>query len=83
MEFYSAMKRKKKKKRVSLVRWMNLGRVIKSEVSQKEKNKYSILMHTHEILKNGTGEYLKGRNIYTDVEEGLVNSAGEGECGTI
>ena len=39
-------------------------------------------MHTHEILKNGTGEYLKGRNIYTDVEEGLVNSAGEGEGGT-
>ena len=27
-----------------LVRWMNLEPVIQSEVSQKEKNKYSILM---------------------------------------
>ena len=28
-----------------LVRWMNLEPVIQSEVSQKEKNKYHILMH--------------------------------------
>ena len=28
-----------------LVRWMNLEPVIHSEVSQKEKNKYQILMH--------------------------------------
>ena len=29
--------------------WMNLGSVIQSEVSQKEKNKYRILMHICEI----------------------------------
>ena len=28
-----------------LVRWMNLEPVIQSEVNQKEKNKYCILMH--------------------------------------
>ena len=28
-----------------LMRWLNLETIIQSEVSQKEKNKYSILMH--------------------------------------
>ena len=28
-----------------LMRWMNLGPIIQSEVSQKEKDKYRILMH--------------------------------------
>ena len=28
-----------------IVKWMNLEPVIQSEVGQKEKNKYSILMH--------------------------------------
>ena len=32
-----------------LMRWMDLEPVIQSEVSQKEKNKYCILMHTYEI----------------------------------
>ena len=32
-----------------LVRWMNLEPVILSEVSQKEKNKYHILIHTYGI----------------------------------
>ena len=32
-----------------LVRWMNLEPVIQSEVSQKEKNNYSILPHTYGI----------------------------------
>ena len=36
------------------VRWRNLEPVIQSEVSQKEKNKYHILTHLYEILKNGT-----------------------------
>ena len=39
-----------------LLRWMNLEPVIQSEVSQKEKNKYHILTHTHGIQKHGTGE---------------------------
>ena len=32
-----------------LMRWMNLEPVIQSEVSQKEKDKCSILMHIHRI----------------------------------
>ena len=32
-----------------LVRQMNLGPVIQSEVSHKEKDKYRILTHIHEI----------------------------------
>ena len=31
------------------MRWMNLEPIILSEVSQKEKDKYHILMHTYEI----------------------------------
>ena len=30
-----------------VVRWMNLEPVIQSEVSQKEKNKYFVLMHIY------------------------------------
>ena len=45
MEYYSAIK--KNKLESVLVRWMNLEPVKQSEVSQKEKNKYSLLTHTH------------------------------------
>ena len=36
--------------------WMNLEPIIQSEVSQKEKNNYCILMHIHGIQKEGTDE---------------------------
>ena len=32
-----------------LMRWINLEPIIQSEVSQKEKDKYRILMHTYRI----------------------------------
>ena len=32
-----------------LVKWMNLEPIIQSEISQKEKDKYHILMHIYEI----------------------------------
>ena len=32
-----------------LMKWMNLEPIIQSEVSQKEKDKYHILMHIYEI----------------------------------
>ena len=35
---------------------MNLKPIIQSEVSQKEKDKYRILMHTYGICKDGTEE---------------------------
>ena len=43
MEYYSAIKRNETGSFVET--WMDLESVIQSEVSQKEKNKYLILMH--------------------------------------
>ena len=40
------------------MRWMNLEPIIESEVSQKEKDKYRILMHIYGIYKNGTEEFI-------------------------
>ena len=45
-EYYSAIKRNTFES--VLMRWMNLEPIIQSEVSQKEKNKYHILMHNME-----------------------------------
>ena len=43
MEYYSAIKRNEIGSFVET--WIDLEAVIQSEVSQKEKNKYRILMH--------------------------------------
>ena len=45
MEYYSAIKRNAFES--VLVRWMNLEPIIQSEVNQKEKDKYRILMHIY------------------------------------
>ena len=47
MEYYSAIKRNRFES--VLMRWMSLEPIIQSEVSQKEKNKYHILMHIYRI----------------------------------
>jgi len=47
MEYYSVMKRKTFES--DLMRWMKLEPIILSEVSQKEKHKYCILMHMYGI----------------------------------
>ena len=47
MEYYSAIKRNAFES--VLMTWMNLEPVIQSVVSQKEKNKYNILMHIYGI----------------------------------
>ena len=49
MEYYSAIKRNEIV--LSVVRWIDVGSVIQSEVSQKEKNKYRMLTHIYGILK--------------------------------
>ena len=54
MEYYSAMKRNEIGSSVAM--WMDVESLIQSEVSQKEKNKYRILMHICGIQKNGTDE---------------------------
>ena len=54
MEYYSAIK--KITFESVLMRWMKLEPIIRSEVSQKEKHQYSILMH---------GIYMEFRNMVT------------------
>ena len=41
-----------------LMWWMNLEPIIQSEVSQKEKDKYHILMHIYRVYKNDTEELI-------------------------
>ena len=51
MEYYSAIK--KNTFESVLMRWMKLEPNIQSEVSQKEKHQYSIVIHIYEIQKDG------------------------------
>ena len=51
MEYYSAIKNNSSES--VLMRWMKLEPIIQSEVSQKDKDQYSILMHIYGILKDG------------------------------
>ena len=56
MEYYPAIKRNTFES--VLMRWMNLEPIIQSEVSQKEKDKYHIIMHIYRIQKNGTEVFI-------------------------
>ena len=47
MEYYSAIK--KNVFELVLMRWMKLESIIQSEVSQKEKHQYSVLVHIYGI----------------------------------
>ena len=80
MEYYSAIKRNKCES-VEL-EWLNPEHVIQSEINQKEKNKYHILIHIYprNLEKWYRLTYLQGRNTATDVENGLVHTTG-GEGG--
>ena len=49
MEYYSAIKRNEIE--LFVVRWVELKTVIKSEVSQKERNKYRMLTQIYGIKK--------------------------------
>ena len=51
MEYYSAIK--KNTYESVLMRWMKLDPIIQSEVSQKDKDQYSILTHIYGIYKDG------------------------------
>ena len=55
---------------------------IQKEVSQKEKNKYCILMHIYRIYKNGTDEPIckAGIEMQTQTMD-LWTQGGEGEGG--
>ena len=55
------------------MRWMNLEPTIQSEVSQKEKDKYCILIHIYGMQKNGTDKF-----IYRAAMETNKASGGDG-----
>ena len=60
LPIYSAIKRNEME--LFVVRWMELESVIQCEVSQKEKNKYSMLTHIYGIQKKKKGsEEPRGR----------------------
>ena len=54
MDYYSAIK--KNAFESVLMRWMKLEPITQSEVSQKEKHQYSILMHIYGIKKDGNND---------------------------
>ena len=67
MEYYLAIKRNTSESVV--MRWMNLEPITQSEVSQKEKDKYHILMHIYiwnlekMVLKNlYTGQQCRNKH---------------------
>ena len=63
MEYYSVIKRNKAVPFAEM--WMDLESFIQSEVSQKEKSKYHILMHMSGNYKNGTDELICKAEIET------------------
>ena len=73
MDYYSAIKRNEIEPFIET--WMDLESVIQSEVSQKEKNKYRLLMNECVIWENGADEPRR-RNGDADVENGCVNKGG-------
>ena len=54
MDYYSAIK--KNTFEFILMRWMKLEPITQSEVSQKEKHQYSILMHIYGFQKDGNDD---------------------------
>ena len=65
MEYYSAIERNEIGSFVET--WIDLEKIIQSEVSQKEKNKYRALMHICGIQKNGTDEPICKAEIETQI----------------
>ena len=76
MEYYSAIKRNTFES--VLMRWMNLEPIIQSEMSQKEKDKYHILMHIYHF-PGGSDSKASVYNVgYPGSIPGLGRSSGEG-----
>ena len=61
------------------MRWMNLEPLIQSEVSQKEKDKYHILMHIYGIQKNGSEEFIGMEKQTQRIDLQTWGEGGEGE----
>ena len=77
MDYYSAIKRNAFES--VLMRWMNLEPIIQSEVSQKEKYKYRILMIYMKSKKMVLMNLFQGSNGETDIENRLMDLGKEPE----
>ena len=67
-----------------LMRWMKLEPIIQSEVSQKEKHQYSILMYIYGIQKvSNNNPACKTAKKDTYAKNRLLGSVGEGKGGMI
>ena len=60
---------------------MNPEPIIQSEVSQKERHQYSILMHIYGIQKDGNDDTVCETAKEIDVQNSLLDSVGEGKGG--
>ena len=79
MEYYSAIK--KNSFESVLMRWMKLEPIIQSEVSQKDKDQYSILMRIYGILKDGNDNPISKTEKETQMYRTDFWTLGEGEGG--
>ena len=80
MEYYSAIKKNSFKS--VLMRWMKLEPIIQSEVSQKDKGQYSILMHIYIESRKmiAITLYAKQKKRHR-CQNRILDSVGEGEGG--
>ena len=81
MEYYSAIKKNTLESVV--MRWMKLEPVMQSEVSHKEKQQYSILMHIYGIQKDGNDNPVCETVKETQRYRTVFWTLGEGEGGMI
>ena len=63
------------------MRWMNLEPIIQSEMSEKEKGKYRILMHKYGIKKNGSEEFIYRAAVEKETQRIDLWTWGEGSRG--
>ena len=81
MEYYSAVK--KNTFESVLMRWIKLEPINQSEVSQKEKHQYSILMHINGIQKQGNDNPVCETAKETQMYRTVFWTVGEGKGGMI
>ena len=64
------------------MRWMNLELIIQSEVSQKEKDKYCMLMHIYGVWKDGPDKPVCSKEV-SDIREQTYGHSGVREFSSV
>ena len=65
------------------MRWMKLEPITQSEVSEKEKHQYSVLMHIYGVQKDDNDNPMCKTAKKTDKKNRFLASVGEGKGGMI